>query len=382
MKSAQLGIKNAWHQKASTGFNILLLAVSFGLLSLVFSVEKQLQQQVKSNTQYVDCVIGPKGGSLQLVLSSLLHADPASGTIPFELTRKLNQNRLVKRLTSVSTGDQFKGFRVVGTDSVYPEIHQLTLKTGRWLDTSNEVVIGSYPAKQLNLQLGDKIATQHGIGKEAIQHSQELEVVGILNASQSVNDRLLFCATEYYWNAHNAENQAVSAIQLQFHNALGLMQLPRSIAQNTPYQAAVPTYEIERISQLIGSGSELFKWMGYALILLSFTSLLVQIYWRMKSRLKEMALLRLHGFSVYQLIVSFLVECGCMVFPALLVGFFLSRLGLHFLNSVENLPFQLQLGFYKEEIAFVLLVILTSILMVIVSTRKLFKMNLHELLKR
>lgn len=382
MKSAQLGIKNAWHQKASTAFNILLLAVSFGLLSLVFSTEKQLQQQIKSNTQNVDCLIGPKGGSMQLVLSSLLHADPSMGTIPFELTKKLAKNRLVKRLTSISTGDQFQGFRVVGTDSVYPQIHQLSLQEGRWFVAEQEAVVGAYAAEQLGLQIGEEITTQHGSGNTSTAHEQKLTVVGILNSSYSVNDRLLFCSTQHYWKVHHSEQPVVSALQLQFHNALGLLQLPRSIAQNTPYQAAVPTYEIERIGQLIGSGSELFKWIGYALIILSFTSLLVQIYWRLNTRLKEMALLRMHGFSASQLVVSFLVECGCMVVPALFTAYFLSRFGLYFLNIVEKLPFSLEFTLYREEVAFALLILFVSSLMVLFSTRKLFKMNLHELLKR
>ena len=381
MKSWKLGYKNALYHSVSGGFTILLLAVSFALLSVVFSVETQLNQQIKNNTQRVDAVIGPKGGSIPLVLSSVLYADQPTGTVPFSFGEKLRKNRLVKHTTAIALGDQYNGFKLVGTDSIYRKIHALNLQQGRWPRKDNEVVLGAYTAQQNALQLDDELYTRHGVNSNTKTHPHALRVVGILQPSHSVNDRMLFCALHHYWNVHQSETLVVSAFQVQFTNALGLMQIPRAIAQNTPYQAAVPAYEMERLGQLIGSGTQLFQWIGYALLLLALLALWVQIHLRFQSRLKELALLRLHGFSPAQLMLSFLVECWCMVLPALFLALLLSRLALLGLNSLENLPLPFESTLLGEEWLFGAMALVISALIVALSTAQLFRLNLHRVLK-
>src|SRR5690606_1970833 len=92
---------------------------------------KQIEEQLTSNSQGIDLVVGAKGSPIQLILSSIYHIDNPTGNISYREARALAANRLVKLAVPLSLGDNYRGHRIIGTDSSFLQLYGLELETGR-----------------------------------------------------------------------------------------------------------------------------------------------------------------------------------------------------------------------------------------------------------
>ena len=63
----------------------------------------------------------------------------------------------------VSYGDNYRGFRILGTEARYFEMYNATLREGRFFTRSFEIVAGSNVAKKLGLKVGDTFTSSHGL---------------------------------------------------------------------------------------------------------------------------------------------------------------------------------------------------------------------------
>ena len=114
-----LAYKNLIHKPLNTVLSVLLLLLSISLATFVLEVKTQLNQHLENNSKLFDMVIGAKGSPLQLVLSSLLHIDNPTGNIPLEEALKIGKNPMVREMIPVSYGDNYKGYRILGTSKKY-----------------------------------------------------------------------------------------------------------------------------------------------------------------------------------------------------------------------------------------------------------------------
>src|SRR5690606_12272424 len=137
-------------------------------------------------------VIGAKGSPMQLILSSIYHTDYPTGNIDMDEALKLADNPLVKMAVPLSLGDNYRGYRIVGTDSSFLELYDTSLKEGRLWEKNFEVVIGSEMAEREGLAPGDKIFSSHGLSHEGHVHSDHPYVVtGVMKPTRSIADRLV-----------------------------------------------------------------------------------------------------------------------------------------------------------------------------------------------
>jgi putative ABC transport system permease protein len=54
----------------------------------------------------------------------VLHADTPTGNIPLDEVHKIEGNPLVKKSIRIALGDNYKGFRIVGTNTDYISLYQ------------------------------------------------------------------------------------------------------------------------------------------------------------------------------------------------------------------------------------------------------------------
>ena len=66
--------------------SLVLFALGVGLISLLFVLNKQLQEKFDKNLAGIDLVIGAKGSPLQLILCSMYHIDAPTGNISIKVT--------------------------------------------------------------------------------------------------------------------------------------------------------------------------------------------------------------------------------------------------------------------------------------------------------
>ncbi|WP_223584676.1 ABC transporter permease [Sphingobacterium sp. GVS05A] len=203
MNTIQLVWKNLSRQFGSVFLSILLTAFGISILAVLSITGETFEKQLDNNSKNIDLVIGAKGSPLQLILSSVYHIDNPTGNIPLDELEPLRQNPLVQLAVPLSLGDNFKGHRIVGTDSSFLAIYDTKINDGRIWQKNFEVVIGEQVAKKNNLKIGDQINSSHGLSKDGHSHDEHpFTIVGILKQNNNVTDNLILTNLESVWDVH------------------------------------------------------------------------------------------------------------------------------------------------------------------------------------
>lgn len=120
----------------------------------------------------------------------------------------------------------------------------------------------------------------------------------------------------------------ITSMLISFKSPVALLQLPRKINETTNLQAAVPSFEINRLINLLGFGVQSINLIAIIIILVSGLSIFISLYNSLKKRRYELALMRVHGASRWQLVQLVLFEAVIISFLGTLLGVIISRLAL------------------------------------------------------
>ncbi|MDR6735677.1 FtsX-like permease family protein [Sphingobacterium sp. 2149] len=217
MNTIQLVWKNLSRQFGSAFLSILLTAFGISILAVLSITGESFEKQLDNNSKNIDLVVGAKGSPLQLILSSVYHIDNPTGNIPLDELDPLRQNPLVQLAVPLSLGDNFKGHRIVGTDSSFLSIYETSIREGRIWQNNFEVVIGDQVAKKQQLKIGDQIHSSHGLSKDGHHHDEHpFTIVGILKHNNNVTDNLILTNLESVWDVHgiaHAHDHEETALQ-------------------------------------------------------------------------------------------------------------------------------------------------------------------------
>ncbi|UHG91825.1 ABC transporter permease [Spirosoma oryzicola] len=338
----------------------LLMTFGITIISLLLLLNKQLDDQFRKNIKGIDMVLGAKGSPLQLILSSIYQIDSPTGNIPLEEAEKLTRNPMIKTAIPLSMGDNYRSFRIVGTNKKYIDHFDASVGQGRLFQQDLETVIGSRVAEVAGLKLGDTFSGSHGLDAEGDVHADtKYKVVGILNPSNTVVDQLILTPLSSVWAIHehhdehgeeheHEEGEAheheeheeapreITSMLIQFRNPLGMM-IARGINTNSKLQAALPNIEINRLFSLLGVGVETLRGLAVVIMLISGISVFVSLYNSLKERRYEMALMLSMGATRAQLFGMLLLEGLVLALIGFGLGILLSRVGLWlFSNSVSS----------------------------------------------
>lgn len=200
----KISIQNLKSKPLYTFLSVLVLSLSIALLLGVQQLKTSFKYQMENNLGEIDLVIGAKGSPLQLVLASVLHLDNPTGNISYKEAQKIGKNPMIKFAVPISYGDNYKGFKIVGTTPKFLSLYNAELKEGRTVKKSMEVVLGSSVAEKSNLKIGDTFLSSHGLVENDIHvHEEKLTVVGILKPTKKVIDRLIVTNLESVWDVHH-----------------------------------------------------------------------------------------------------------------------------------------------------------------------------------
>ncbi|MEM8509828.1 MAG: ABC transporter permease, partial [Bacteroidota bacterium] len=213
MNLAYLAYRNMISKPLNLILSLLLLVLSVLLVTFILQLSKQLNGQIDKNIDPVDMVVGAKGSPLQLVLSSVLHIDVPTGNIQLGEANTIKNHPFVGSAIPVSYGDNYKGYRILGTELAYFESYGAVLKEGRYFEQTFEAVVGSSVAKKLGLKIGDVFTSSHGL-VAANAHAHEdhpYTIVGLLEPTGTVLDQLLVSNLQSVWDAHAHEDEEEEA---------------------------------------------------------------------------------------------------------------------------------------------------------------------------
>ena len=390
MKIIFIAWKNCWQKAGATTLTLLLLSFGVGIISMMLLLENQLSDKFNKNIKDIDFVLGAKGSPLQLILANVYHIDAPTGNIKVSEAQKIIKNPTVKEAIPLAYGDNYEGWRIVGTTPRYAEFYEVKLKEGKVFETPFEVTVGSYAAKELGLKLGQTFKSNHGLDKEGEEeegHDQLFTVVGIYEASGTVIDRLILTPVESIWEVHDHGDHEESAhagiVSAEDHDAeehgvedhededeeghdhaeeehaheaghddheeerevtayLLIKRLPMApmilpqLVKNTNMQLALPAIEINRLNENFGIGMSVVKAVAILIMIISFLSVFISLFNALRERQYELAILRTLGGRRIQLFILILLEGLFMVVLGLIIGLALSRVGIILLSDMAK----------------------------------------------
>ncbi len=200
----KLALARYLHKPMSTLLSIILFTIGVAVISLVLRSELYLQDNYKKNLAGIDLVVGAKGSPLQLILSSVLHVDAPNGNIPLEEVNKIKKNPLVKKTIPIALGDNYKGYRIVGTNVDYVDLYKAKLQEGNMFSKPLDAVIGSNVAKKAGIELNSNFVGVHGFIQGGHQHKEfQYTVTGVLKPTGTVMDDLILTPIESVWLVHS-----------------------------------------------------------------------------------------------------------------------------------------------------------------------------------
>lgn len=388
----KLAWKNIWFKPLNTILSILLLTASVAIITVLILVEKQFEEKYQSNLDGVDLVLGAQGSPLQLVLSSVYQVDDPTGNISYDSVKVWMQHPYVKKAIPLAYGDNYVGFKIVGTTPDYIEKYQAKIAEGKVFEHNFEVVVGADVAEKLNLKLGDTFKGTHGSAAEGEVHDHgEYIVVGIASKTGKVIDNLILSNIPTVWQMHHEEgheevaenpahgepghvhdeeehvhtaecnhdahesdmtidepNMEITSVLIEFKNKMGVFMWPNIIAQNTKMQAALPTYQMNRLFDMFGVGLNALKYLAFGIMLISGISIFIALFNTLKERKAEFALMRVNGAKKHQLLLVVLLESILLCIVGYLFGTILGRVGIILLSKASESDFKL--GFDPMEI--------------------------------
>jgi putative ABC transport system permease protein len=429
--------KNIWFKPLNTTLSIILLTASVAIITLLILLQGQFEKKFNDNIDGVDMVLGAQGSPLQLILSSVYQVDAPTGNIDYTEAKKWMHHPFVKKAIPLAFGDNYRGFRIVGTTPDYLAKYNAEVKAGKVFEKNFEVVIGSSIADKMGLKVGDKFFGSHGDAAEGELHDhQAYTVAGIASPTGKVVDNLILSNIQSVWAIHdhehvegegeehdheaheaaaeegvehhhedghnhdaheheheedhidaapvNEEGKEITAVLLQFRNKNAIFMWPRIIAQNTKMQAALPGIEINRLFTLFGIGLDALKYLAMGIMLISGISIFIALFNTLKERKYEFALLRVNGASRLELLSLVLIESLLLCVTGFVFGTIVGRIALVFISGSSEDEFKMSFNpfefVWEKEGYLFLLTIFVGILAAVIPAVKAYSLNISKTL--
>ncbi len=307
--------------------SVTAAAAGIALLCAIFLLSQAIDAGLSRNAHGIDVVAGAKGSPIQLVLSAIYEVNVPNGNIEMEDYRQLAHNPQVKQAIPLALGDNYKGWRVVGTTPDYLSLYHAQVVQGRAFSQPFEAVAGALT----DLPVGSKFAALHGFAADSddVHNFHLFTITGVLKPTGTVLDRLITTPVESVQQLHShpdaddpdaAEElklgHQITAVLIKVRSPLAIMNLPREINRSTNILAASPGYQMARLSQSLGIGRDVLTALGIGIVILSTLMLLSALASSLTARRYDLAVLRVLGASPIKLSSTVIAE-----------GLFLSGVG-------------------------------------------------------
>ena len=378
-------LKSRW---LNSSLSIFLTAFGLAIAIIVNQFSYHFDNRLKNDGKNIDIVIGAKGSPLQIVLSTVYHIDIPTGNISYNKVKKYLNSPQIEYSIPLALGDNWNGYRIVGTNYDYIKHYKGELEYGREWNKNFEIVAGS----SVKIEINDEIKGAHGLVDTGKVHSDEkYKVVGILKPTGTVIDRLLFTSLNSVLEIHNLhhldekdhhehhneeskedhhdhheeeiikkdnhhiddhskndekhehtqkeatdvfDEQNITAFLIKTNNPIANINLPRLINKESSMQAANPAFEITRLSSMLGIGSKGFKFLSIILIIIAALSVFSGLAGNLENRLKDLAVLRAIGYTKQRIFKIITLEGGVITFVGIIVGISISLISFNILATL------------------------------------------------
>ncbi|AWI09280.1 ABC transporter permease [Ereboglobus luteus] len=286
------------------------IALATGLLMTVWMVRAQSQRAFLETSTSFDGVLAARGSELQIVLNAIFHMESSPGNISVADYERVKKHPAVKAAIPVATGDNHKGWRIVGTvpelftDVEYTSGKKFALAHGKVFSPgahSREALAGSFAAAQLGLSVGSVFRPSHGLAHAPDrEHDEEYRITGVLAPTNTPADRVIWIPLEGVQHmAGHAESSRseLSAVLVQLRAPSAGFALDQYYnKQGERLTFAYPTSAIiADFFNKIGWFDRVLALVAFVVVLVAAGSVLASIYASMSTRQRDIAILRALG---------------------------------------------------------------------------------------
>lgn len=305
-----------------TFLTVVGIALGVALVCAVLALRHESERALSREAGLYDLVVGGKGSPLQLVLASVYHLDSPTGLLPYTDYGKLRRDPRVLWAAPMGLGDNYAGYRIVGTEAHFFDLPDrngkpfFRLARGHIFEDRFEVVLGSHVAAASGLDIGDTFFGTHGLvdvpGGE-VHRDFPYEVSGVLAPTSTAQDRAIFGTLASVWEIHETEDRLHSAIQgtallsdeeeREVTSILARLKTPGlrlwmadEIRKRSDCIAAIPINEILRFQRgVIGPVQRALLAVAAAVVLVACLTVLTTLHQAAERRRRDVAILRSLG---------------------------------------------------------------------------------------
>lgn len=275
MNIFQLVLKQMRQRSLSTWLTLLSVLLAVGLAASILMLQREGRSLFGQSDYGFDVVVGAKGSKLQLVLNAVYQVESSPGNIPYSLYEKMTEGTVqsnplrqdVKLAVPTAVGDNYHGFRVVGTTPIMfgyddqgrrlPDDESYQYRLGRRFEFAEggvfspdmyQAIIGSEVARVTGLKIGDSFQVTHGltVTPNPDIHPQHWRVVGILDKTRTANDRLLFIPLLSFYSITEHEKGLIDIAALRAGKAIP-SAVPATAQAHAHDQAQQPSNEVHLV---------------------------------------------------------------------------------------------------------------------------------------
>jgi putative ABC transport system permease protein len=344
----------------------LTIAMAGGLFLGTWKIKEGTQKAFSLSSCGFDGVLGARGSKLQLILNAVFHMEASPGNLDWEQYELIKKTPGVKEAYPLAVGDNFKGYRLVGTESSLFEEHEwkegikYEVQSGGRLfsEDKREALVGNFVAKKLGLKIGDRFHPYHGLTyREESKHKEIYVVVGILEATGTPADKVIWIPIKgiQLMEGHDSEYaSSVSAVLVKLKGAAGFALEMKYNKQGNQATFAWPIAATlaEFFDRLVWF-EKVLEWIAYLVGCVASLIVLAVLRNSMNERKREFAILRCLGANrrfVTQVVLgqSFIISLAGAI-GSLLVYFIMNGIAAHFIREqtgVLLVPFALDLAFF------------------------------------
>jgi ABC-type lipoprotein release transport system permease subunit len=391
-------LKNMAIKKVQILLVVLSIVISAGIGVLAYNVASQVDDGITENAGYYSVIIGPAGSQTQLAMNTMYFTDKPVGTIPYSVVETLQQDGTrVNSVIPYAMADSYNGNNVVGTTAAF--LKDKVLAQGAMFDDAAtlQVVVGATVAKMNDLQVGDVIHTSHS-ASGLDTHTQGLTIVGILEESYSVYDKVVFTQIRTLWEMHDHgghadeheehkeeeehhdhEHGTVCAILVSAKNPGYAMQLANEYNGKIITDCEGKSYTLQAIEPMavvrdVLEDADNTKYIVFVLcaVILVMNIMIISIITLLNTyhSAKEIALMRLIGISMKRINLLYIIQNSIIGLVSTLLAFGLSRLCLLAMGDyVADMGVVLNMTrIYPAEIIILVAIFVISVLPTIIWT--------------
>ena len=204
----RFALKSINSKKTISILYVIALSISMTISMLSINISSQIQEGFFRVDQKYDVVVGNKGSSTQLLMSSIFFSEEPLGTLPYSVVDDIKDIDETMKVVPIALGDNYRGSKIVGTEPNLLEGYEFS--KGQVFGEDFEVVVGSNVAKAYNLEIGSQIVSSHGAGDAISGHDHSdspYKVVGILKSTNTSYDNVVFTDICNIWSAHRNHDE-------------------------------------------------------------------------------------------------------------------------------------------------------------------------------